>query len=116
MVTVRVRVCDTDEPVRDLLLLRRWLDDERALTGAVRVIDTEIGGNDLGGVVDVLEVAAASGGALTVLAGAISTWLKHRRVDLEITLVDADGASRSMVYKGVDDPTEVVEKFLDHGN
>jgi hypothetical protein len=62
MATVRVRVCGTDEPVRDLLLLQRWLDDERALAGAVRVIHAEIGRDDLGGVADVLEIAAASGG------------------------------------------------------
>jgi hypothetical protein len=111
--TVRIRVCGAGEQVPELASLRRWLADERALAGAVRMNRAQTGPEDLGNIVDALEVAVASGGALTVLARSVSTWIQHRRVEVEITHTDT---GRSLVVRGVDDPTEIIEKFLEHGD
>jgi hypothetical protein len=72
---IRVDGGDADE----LRSLYGWLCDEAELRGAVRLVQAPVAQNDLGGIADAVSVAVGAGGAGTVLASALATWLRTRR-------------------------------------
>jgi hypothetical protein len=81
--------------------LKNWLSQEDELRGRVdRVLVTPRTGA-MGALSDTLTVAVGSGGAATVLASAVHTWLKSRHSDLTIW-VRGPGGEVVVEGKGVD--------------
>jgi Effector Associated Constant Component 1 len=65
----------------------------------------------MGTAFDALQVAVGGGGALTVLAGSISTWLATRRQDVALKLTRSDGEVLRVAGR-VKDPSVLIEAFL----
>jgi hypothetical protein len=80
---------------RHLIDLQQWLQGDRSIGGAARLRHKPIGEGELGGAVDVLEIALGSGGIAIVLTNALITWLKTRREHISVTL-KVKGASVSV--------------------
>ncbi len=71
----------------ELYSLRKEFDDEIELAGVVREHTVSPPPGALsGGVVDALIVALAPGGAASVAAAVVITWIRNRRRSVEITL------------------------------
>jgi outer membrane lipoprotein SlyB len=68
-------------------------------------------GGQMGGVVDVLTVALGSGGAGAALAGALSTWLASRKVEIELTLTGPGGNRLVLKARHGRDVAEVVREL-----
>ena len=84
----------------ELRSLRDWLAAEDGL-GSTRVKwkPAEPRPGEMGGAADVLVVALGAGGAGTVVANSIATWIKYRSRDLKLKITTADRlmTSRSLV-------------------
>jgi hypothetical protein len=63
-----------------------WLGSEDELRGQLELRNRPIVPGQMGGVLDVLVVALGSGGAGTVLARSLSTWLTQTRADVTVTV------------------------------
>jgi hypothetical protein len=62
----------------------------------------------MGSVVDTLAVAVGSGGALTVLANSLSTWLRQpRRSTVRVSVVRPDGTKIEIVVENVRSAEEI---------
>jgi Effector Associated Constant Component 1 len=70
----------------DLRALAAFLSDERELRGRVDVVNELPPPGTLGGAADVLVIAVESGGALTVLAGAVTAWVQTRGSKVKVLL------------------------------
>ena len=68
-----------DDAHDQLTSLRQWLNAEDDLRGRVHRPAATVPPATMGAVADVLTVALAGGGALTVLVGSVSTWLQTGR-------------------------------------
>ncbi len=65
--------------------LDAWLRDEPRLAGRVRPLPSPPKPGEMGALAEALLVAVGSGGALSVLASAISSWLAQpRRSDIQV--------------------------------
>jgi len=96
----RIRIADgTSE---DLAALGEWLQDEDELRGRIRAVRGGIGETELGPITEVLVVALGAGGAGTVLASSLRTWLVTRRTTAKIT-VEAAGRSVTLDIQTVSD-------------
>ena len=73
---VRIRI--TGDSGDDLAALVEWLQGENELRGRIHAARADIGETDLGSVVELLTVALGTGGAGTVLASSLRTWLLAR--------------------------------------
>lgn len=74
----RIAIVDGGED--DLRSLYEWLRDEDVLRGCVRLSSSPIGEDEMGTGPDAIMVAlGGGGGAVTVLASAVPTWLRQRR-------------------------------------
>ncbi|MGH3426526.1 MAG: effector-associated constant component EACC1 [Pseudonocardiaceae bacterium] len=93
-----------------------WLRHEDALRGRVRTGHAPVRPGEMGGVLEVLEVALGSGGAGAVLAGSVSTWLSQpRRADVTLTVTAEDGRHIELDAHRVRDPAALlreVERLL----
>jgi Effector Associated Constant Component 1 len=76
----------------DLRSLRLWMLDVCGLRGPIDLRPAAARPGEMGSVTDALVVAAGSGGALTSLAGALVSWLRHRTSDVTIKVVRPDGS------------------------
>jgi threonine dehydratase len=85
-VAVRVFGRDVEDELRSL---RDWLAVDDTYRGRVTLETSHRGPEDMGAVIDLLVVAVGSGGAATVLAGAIATWLRTRRSDVTVEIVES---------------------------
>ncbi|GIM89918.1 hypothetical protein Ato02nite_017110 [Paractinoplanes toevensis] len=65
--------------------------DVRNLSGPVDFRQADPKPGEMGSLTDALVVAAGSGGAITALAGALISWLRHRTTDLTIKITMPDG-------------------------
>jgi hypothetical protein len=83
---IRVDGGDADA-LRDLF---RWLGDEQEFRGRARLVHASVGETDLGSVVDAVSVAVGAGGAGTVLASALITWLQTRRAAVRLLVRRGD--------------------------
>jgi hypothetical protein len=63
-----------------------WLGDEQDLRGMVRLVPAHLRETDLGGVSDAIVVAVGAGGAGTVLASSLATWLQTRRTAVRLVI------------------------------
>jgi hypothetical protein len=81
----QIRVSGGDE-IEEIAGLWEWLRGERGLAGAVQAVRRPPGPEEMGGAFDMLAVAVGSGGAATVLARALITWLQTRRPNVSVTV------------------------------
>lgn len=86
---VQIRIVGGDE-VTEITDLWAWLRGERDLVGKVRAAGRAPGATELGGATDVLIVALGSGGTGAVLAQSLTTWLRTRRSDVEVSVTTGD--------------------------
>ncbi|MGH3853436.1 MAG: effector-associated constant component EACC1 [Pseudonocardiaceae bacterium] len=93
-----------------------WLRHEDALRGRVRAAHAPVRPGEMGGLLEVLEVALGSGGAGAVLATSVSTWLSQpRRADVKLTVTAEDGRHIELDARRVRDPAVLlreVERLL----
>ncbi|MFF7469898.1 hypothetical protein [Streptomyces sp. NPDC008092] len=83
-----------DDAVGQLIALREWLQTEPELRGRVRRVDQPIRPGELGGTVEQLVVALASGGVGVTLTQSLIAWLRSRprstRSKLVLTVTRGD--------------------------
>ncbi len=91
--------------------LAEWLSDESELRGRVRVIDRHVSDTELGSVAELLTVALGAGGAGTVLASSVITWLQTRRTVAKI-IVESSKGSVTLDIQTVADVTPLLERIL----
>jgi Effector Associated Constant Component 1 len=72
--------------------LRRWLGEEEELRGRIQLLEPEPEPGQLGTLADTLIVSLGSGGAATVLASALVSWIRHRTGDTQAVLRKPDGS------------------------
>jgi hypothetical protein len=85
----------------ELRSLRRWMLDVRSLSGPVDLQHADPKPGEMGSLTDALVVAAGSGGAITAIAGALVSWLRHRTTDLTIKNTRPDGSALEIDGKRV---------------
>jgi hypothetical protein len=95
----------------DLSALAAWLTAEDGLRGRVRLVSSPISETELGSIPDLINVALGAGGAGTVLASSLITWLQSRRTTAKIT-VESAGRSISLDIKTVREVTPLLEQIL----
>ena len=95
----------------ELLDLREWLSSENGLRGRVRIITMPIARTELGSLPELLTVALGAGGAGTILASSVTTWLKTRRTSATIT-VEADGRRISLDIHTVKQVAPLLDQIL----
>jgi Effector Associated Constant Component 1 len=95
----------------DLHALGEWLGGEDELRGRVRTVRSPIGETELGSIAELLTVALGSGGAGTVLASSLRTWLVTRRTTAKIT-VEAAGRSVTVDVQTVGEVGPLLEQIL----
>ncbi|MGH3833116.1 MAG: effector-associated constant component EACC1 [Pseudonocardiaceae bacterium] len=104
---------EDSDALRSLL---EWLRHEDALRGRVRTAHAPVRPGEMGGLLEVLEVALGSGGAGAVLATSVSTWLSQpRRADVTLTVTADDGRHIELDARRVRDPVVLlreVERLL----
>jgi hypothetical protein len=88
----KVRMVGARDLHKELASLYAWLTGDPDFRGRVTTIQAPIRPDEMGAVGDVLAVAVASGGTLTVLANSISIWLQQRHSTISVELTDPTGA------------------------
>lgn len=124
-VNVTVRVLERDTvAVAELRSLFTWLGGEQELRGRVRLLETAPEPGTLGGWPEALAVALGEGGAVTVLASAVMSWIRHRTSDVTVTVTRPDGTSvtlatariRGTDLAGLKELLEQAVEALEDGN
>ncbi|GAA1969769.1 effector-associated constant component EACC1 [Catenulispora subtropica] len=83
-----------DDDASDLEALADWLAAEPDLRGLIKVARPVPRPHELGAVVDVLVAAVSTGGAVSVLAGSLKTFLSQPRgAKVRIVVTRADGST-----------------------
>lgn len=100
---------DDGDALRSLL---DWLRREDAFRGRVCAAQTPVRPGEMGaGALDALVVALGAGGAGTVLAASVSTWLNQpRRADVRLTITADDGRHIELDARRVRDPALLVRE------
>jgi len=75
--------------------------DVRSLSGPVDLQQADPKPGEMGSLTDAVVVAAGSGGAITAIAGALVSWLRHRTTDLTIKITRPDGSALEVDGKRV---------------
>jgi hypothetical protein len=91
--------------------LAEWLAAEREFRGAVRTVSSPIGETQLGAVTEMITVALGSGGAGSVLASSLITWLRSRPTRAKL-LVKSGGRSVELDILTLDDVRPLLEQVL----
>lgn len=89
-----------------------WLTSEPDLRPGVKPVRAAPAPGELGGLIEALEIAVGSGGAVTVLAGGLRMWLSRNR-DVHISVRDGD---RSMEIDGPGTDVERILRALNGGS
>jgi len=100
-----------DDVSVELAALGEWLQGEDALRGRIRVVHGAIGETELGPVVELLTVALGTGGAGTVLASSLKTWLLTRKTTAKI-IVESAGRSVTLELQSVSEVAPLLEQIL----
>lgn len=79
--------------VEELRSLFTWLGGEEEFRGRVRLVEAVPEPGTLGGWPEAVAVALGEGGAVTVLASAVMSWIRHRTSDVTCTMTRRDGMS-----------------------
>jgi len=110
---VDVEICAEREGQRDEAELRSlldWLRRESPRPWRAELVATTPQADRMGGAVDALHVALGAGGAVAVLAHALSTWLATRRGRVRIRIRDADG-NELLLDAEVEDPDALAARL-----
>jgi hypothetical protein len=99
----------------ELAALSEWLQGEDELRGRIRAVHGAIGDTELGPVVELLTVALGAGGAGTVLASSLKTWMLTRRTTAKI-IVKSAGRSVTLDIQNADDVAPLLEQILKVGD
>jgi Effector Associated Constant Component 1 len=110
-VLIQVAGGDSDE-LRDL---SAWLCDERGLRGIVHLVSPPVGHEELGSVTDAIAVALGAGGAGTVLASSLVTWLQTRRTTVRL-LVQRGDQKLVLDLQTTDNVLPLIERLLEPGD
>lgn len=113
VVDAQIRITGGDD--EDLRALARWLGEERELRGEVRHVAAPIGDTELGAITDLLTVAVGTGGAGTVLAQALVTWLRTRRTKAKIT-VECGGRTVTLDLETTADVLPLLRQVLERAD
>jgi hypothetical protein len=105
---IRVDGGDAD----DLRGLYGWLLDESELRGAVRLVQAPAAENELGGVADAVSVALGTGGAGTVLASALVTWIRTRRSAVRL-VIERGGEKVQLDLETAEQVLPLIERLLE---
>jgi hypothetical protein len=105
----RIRIADGSG--EELAALGEWLQDEDELRGRVRAVHRPVGETELGPMTEVLVVALGAGGAGSVLASSLRTWLVTRKTNVKITVESAD-RSVTMDLQTAGEVAPLVEQVL----
>lgn len=90
--------------VTHLESLNDWLKGEPELAGRVRLAGPAPEEGELGAAMDTVVVLLGSGGALSVLASSLKTWLSQpRRSDVHIRVEGENGSSVEIDAKRIDE-------------
>jgi hypothetical protein len=95
----------------ELAALGEWLQGEDELRGRIRTVHSAIGETELGPVVELLTVALGTGGAGTVLASSLKTWLLTRRTTAKI-IVKSAGRSVTLDIQNAGEVAPLLEQIL----
>ena len=95
----------------DLAALGEWLQGESELRGRIHTVHGAIGETELGSIVELLTVAVGAGGAGTVLASSLKTWLLTRKTTAKI-IVKSGGRSVTLDIQTVDEVRPLLEQIL----
>lgn len=96
-----VRITAVGESPDGLRSLGEWLVGEEELRGRVRSVESAPRPGTLGAITEALVVALAPGGAVTVLAGVLIAWIRHRVHDGVYEITRPDGISVKVSTKRV---------------
>jgi hypothetical protein len=99
----------------ELVALGEWLQGEEELRGRIRTVHRTIGDTELGPVVEVLTVALGAGGAGTVLASSLKTWLLTRKTTAKI-IVKSGKRSITLDIQTADELAPLLEQILKAGD
>ena len=99
----------------ELAALGEWLGGEDELRGRVRTVHGPVGDTELGAVTELLTVALGTGGAGTVLASSLKTWLVTRRTTAKIT-VESAGRSVTFDIQTASEVAPLLEQILKAGD
>ncbi|MFJ9448457.1 hypothetical protein ACIRRH_42670 [Kitasatospora sp. NPDC101235] len=104
----------SDDPVEEAAELADWLRHEPELRGRVAFAEAAPEPGELGAITDTLVVAVGSGGALTVLAAALRTYLSQpRKADIRIE-ARVDDRSVTVTAEHVADVEALLHETLRH--
>jgi Effector Associated Constant Component 1 len=96
----RIELVGAVDPHEELASLSRWLGDDDEFRGRIRLVRAPLADGAMGGLPEALSVGLAGGGALTLLAGSVSVWLKQRRSVLTVKITHRDGSSQEITAAG----------------
>jgi hypothetical protein len=99
----------------ELTALGEWLAGEDELRGRVQIAGNPVGDTELGSIPDLLTVALGTGGAGTVLASSLITWLQTRRTTAKIT-VESAGRSITLDIQTVGEVAPLLRQVLRAGD
>jgi hypothetical protein len=99
----------------ELALLGEWLRGDDELRGRVKIAQSPVRDTELGSVPELLTVALGAGGAGTVLASSLITWLQTRRTTAKIT-VESAGRSVTLDIQTVGDVGPLLQQVLRVGD
>jgi hypothetical protein len=111
-VDIELRVLESQDPVEELSSLYDWLSRDDAFRGRVRMSRAAPKPDEMGAVVDVLLIALGAGGAGTVLAGSLSTWITSRRSTVRLRLRYGKGREVEIDADRVKDPGAFLAQAL----
>jgi hypothetical protein len=92
-VDVTVGVFEQEAAGEELRSLFTWLAGAEEFRGQVRLVEAAPEPGTLGGWPEAVAVALGEGGAVTVLASAVISWIRHRTSDVTCTMTRRDGTS-----------------------
>ena len=107
-----VRISIEGDDGDELRALNTWLSDEQELRGRVKLKQAPPRASDLGAIADSVVVAFGAGGAGTVLASSLITWLKTRRTTARLTVRTSD-RTVELELETVDDVEPTLKQILD---
>lgn len=101
-------VLDGVDAALRLASLHDWLRRDDGLRGRVRLIRHPPGPGQMGSLVEVLTVAVGSSVTLTVLAGALTVWLRQpRRSTVHVAVIKPDGTKVEVTGEQLRDARDI---------
>jgi hypothetical protein len=109
---VDVAIVINSEDARDLSDLFTWLGREDELRGKVHLQSRALAPGEMGTLPELIAVAIGGGGAVSVLAGSLSTWLAHRKSDITLKVTGRDGRTVELKAQRVTEADKLLREVL----